>query len=134
LHRQSPIAFHHDVEATLPNGFKISMEKISSNAFTKLFMSENLSPSILLQQLQMTDEMFDIEDHLEDIISYINSNEGFPIVGWYKRGVINDMSLVAARGNGSNANNESGIQVDKGDVNFHLTMIMPTDREEFSET
>lgn len=128
LHRRSSIAFQHDIEATLPNGFKISMEKFSSNAFTKLFMSENLSPSILLQRLQMTDEMFDIEDHLEDIIAHINNNEGFTIVGWYKRGVINDKSLVAARGNGSNANNDSGIQVDNGDVNFHITTIMPTDR------
>jgi hypothetical protein len=34
LHRRSSIAFQHDIEATLPNGFKISMEKFSSNALT----------------------------------------------------------------------------------------------------
>ena len=56
-------------------------------------------------------------------IEFINENGGFTVVGWYKRGVINDKSLLASRkpngtvgeNGGNNNNNEEDVHVDAGD-------------------
>ena len=53
-HRRSNIAFQHDIEVSFDNGNCISMDVFSSTQFSKLYLSENVPPSILLQQLQMT--------------------------------------------------------------------------------
>ena len=34
---------------------------------------------------------------MEDCIDLINNNVGLPVVGWYKRGLINGKSLIYAR-------------------------------------
>ena len=34
---------------------------------------------------------------LEKCIQFINDNGGFTVVGWYKRGVINDKNLIPSQ-------------------------------------
>ena len=132
-HRRSNIAFQHDIEVSFDNGDSISMDAFSSTQFSKLYLSENLSPSILLQQLQMTTEMFDIEDTMQDVIRFIHNQIGkFTVIGWYKRGVISDRSMLAESNTNNTAsyvnNNIVTNQVDNGDLNFHITQIFPTDQ------
>ena len=132
-HRRSNIAFQHDIEVSFDNGDSISMDAFSSTQFSKLYLSENLSPSILLQQLQMTTEMFDIEDTMQDVIRFIHNQIGkFTVIGWYKRGVISDRSMLSESNTNNTAsyanNNIVTNQVDNGDLNFHITQIFPTDQ------
>ena len=131
-HRRSNIAIQHDIEVSFDNGNRISMDAFSSTQFSKLYLSENLPPSILLQQLQMTTEMFEIEDKMQNVINFIHNQIGkFTVIGWYKRGVISDRSMLSD----SNTNNTSSYgnnniltnQVDNGDLSFHITQIFPTD-------
>ena len=60
------------------------MAGFSSIKFSKLYLSANFSPNTLLQQVQFTDEFFEIMDRIEDVVDYIHDNGGFTIVGWYK--------------------------------------------------
>ena len=62
---------------------------------------------------------------MEECVDLINNNRGFTVVGWYKRGVINDKSLIAAcnidsaGSSGGNPNfnsTEVGVQVDSGEI------------------
>ena len=80
----------------------------------------------------MTTEMFEIEDKMQDVINFIHNQIGkFTVIGWYKRGVISDRSMLSDS-NTNNAssygnNNISTNQVDNGDLNFHITQNFPTD-------
>jgi len=128
-HRRSSIAIQHDVELFGADNLNLTMENFSSNKFSKLYLSSNLSPNILLQQMQYTEEFFDLLDRIDRVMDFIRDNGGFTIIGWYKRGLINDRSLVSnANTNNNHGNNGADtVQVDNGDVHFHIIEILPTD-------
>ena len=50
-------------------------------------------------------------ESIKECISYVNINGGFTIVGWYKRGVINNKTLVAGAGNTSHHKNDDNVQI-----------------------
>ena len=131
-HRRSNIGFQHDVTSILNNGHTITMAGFSSAKFSKLYLSTNISPNTNLQQLQFTKEFFEIMQQMGEVVDYVHENGGFTIIGWYKRGVINDRSLVSqnnmSTGNMSSNNNESH-EVDNGEANFHVTQIFPTNKD-----
>jgi hypothetical protein len=136
-HRRSSIAFQHDVTFSTEfqgNQKDVVMHGFSSNKFSKLYLSTNLSPSTLIEQVLYTDEFFQLLDKLEQVLSLIHMNGGFTVAGWYKRGMINDKTLVSqsipvSTMNNNNNNNNESVQVDNGDVNIHITQIVPTNRD-----
>ena len=50
------------------------------------------------------------------MIDHVNSSDGYTIIGWYKRGNINDQSN----------NNDSDDRVESGDIGYHLVSISYT--------
>eukprot|EP00957_Ditylum_brightwellii_P047517 3608547-Ditylum_brightwellii.AAC.1 len=64
----------------------------------------------------MTDRYFELLDHINQVVQFINQNGGWTVVGWYKRGVINNRGLVSSSGTASeninNNNNGEDIRVD----------------------
>eukprot|EP00957_Ditylum_brightwellii_P031858 2415802-Ditylum_brightwellii.AAC.1 len=44
--------------------------------------------------LDLTDELFELDDAVTKVIEYINENEGFTVIGWYKRGNIEDCTTL----------------------------------------
>ena len=90
----------------------------------------------------MTDEFFDLLDAIENVISHINDNGGFTVVGWYRRGTINDRTLVESRSsnnttNGRSNNNTStneDIQVVAGEMTYHVVELYPTNRSLMDKT
>lgn len=75
--------------------------------------------------LDYTDAYFKLEKCIQAIIEFINLNGGFTVIGWYKRGEINDVS-----------NEDSQNEVESSEVGYHIVHIQPTvraviDLEEF---
>ena len=61
------------------------------NTFTKC----NLSMDIRASRLKSgNDDYDDIVDYLEEIVDLVNSEGGWTVYGWGKRGFINDVSLL----------------------------------------
>ena len=60
-----------------------------------------------------------------EVINHINVNDGWTVVGWYRRGMINDRSLVTGQHPNDNDNDN---QVDAGDAHYHVVSLIPTDR------
>ena len=79
-------------------------------------------------------------EDIDAFINFINSHGGFKVIGWYKRGIINDQSPIVTskinyRGNiNGNANNtnidifNNDMQVDYGDISYHFVHIPPINR------
>ena len=68
---------------------------------------------------------------IAQVISYININGGFSVIGWYKWGVINDRSVITVNSNGNQNNsnrnrNNLDIQVDNEEIHFYPCSIQLT--------
>ena len=78
-------------------------------------------------------------ESMERCIELINNNGGFTVVGWYKRGVINDKSMITTNANANTSNNPSlnnndDVQIDSGDISYHIVHISPTDKNFLEST
>ena len=84
--------------------------------------------------LQIDKSSINMLTAFEHCIELINDNCGFTVVGWYNRGFLDDKSLIASQKihnyNGRNAAakynaNEQDIQVDSGEISYHIVSINP---------
>ena len=88
--------------------------------------------------LQLTDASMKLFEALDTWITLINNNSGFEIFIWYKRGCINDESIIdskrlntgASRNTNTNYNNnEEDFQVDLCNVSYYIVHITPINRD-----
>ena len=82
--------------------------------------------------LQLTESLMLMFTAREECVHLINSNIGFTVFGWYKRGVNNYKSLISARNinnSGSSGGNKQfnsikdDVQVDSGEIRYHIVSI-----------
>ena len=73
---------------------------------------------------------------IDSCISLVIINGGFNIIGCYKRVIINNESLFSAQLNKNggdinvnNASNGKKIQVDAGDISYHIMQNLPSNHE-----
>ena len=137
-HRRSSITIQHDIvlsslESRLEN--PVTMNLFSSNKFTSLYLSEPLSANVPQTQHDMaSEEYFNVMECMENAVNFINNNEGFTTLGWYKNGTINDKTLISnhATNGTSNGVQNAGInqqnQVNPSEVNYRIIEPMPTNR------
>jgi hypothetical protein len=137
LQNHANVTFEHTISIVL-GMLKIGLDTFSSTKFSLLYMKERLPPSIRISALRMTDQFFDLYDTMERVINFINANGGFTAIGWYRRGVINDRKMVENNANkdanGRQMNRANGgmneeIQVDAGNISYHVAELLPTNRE-----
>ena len=70
------------------------MNDFSSTKFSQIYLSNRIPADTRESSLQFTDAFFTLESTVDQVIDFINENGGFTVFGWYKRGIINDTSLV----------------------------------------
>ena len=42
----------------------------------------------------MTEDYFNLLNHIDQVVDFINDNGEFTITEWYKRGIINNIPLI----------------------------------------
>ena len=100
------------------------MDDFSSSKFTSLYLTDVLSPNVGLQSVQiLTEAYFNISTSIDACVEVINENGGFTVIGWYKKGMINDKTLLG-HGTGS-----EDIQVQNSEINYHIVEILPTNTD-----
>ena len=123
------LAIQHSISVTTFQGDK-TMKEFSSLKFSKLYLNGVIPGSCKLYHLQVTAAFFAMCECMKNCIDLINENGGFTIVGWYKRGVISDKSLISQDKNTIGYNTtESDSQIDSGDICYHIVQIIPSNRE-----
>lgn len=119
--RLSNIAMIHTILVTSEHHNPIfCMEDFSSVQSTRLFLSPTgLFPlTTRINSFESIRTMSTVEDSIDNVVNYINKHDGFTIVGWYKRGEINDQG-------GNQGDNEE--KVEAGEIGFHVVLLKPTD-------
>ena len=66
-----------------------------------------ISSQVYISALDLTDEFFNLEDAFENIIWFMNKNSGLAVTSWYKRGNVNDRTIIHQ----NNKNNDAKILV-----------------------
>ena len=107
------------------------MKEFSSLKFSKLYLNGDITGSCKLYHLQLTDAYMAMLESMQDYIQLINDNDGFNVVGWYKRGIINDKSLISQDTNtvGYSNTTDTESQIDSGDISSHIVQIIPSNRD-----
>ena len=128
IQQRSNLAINHSISVYESPENIIKMENFSSTAFSKLYLSSNIPVSTRKSAFNHTDLYFDMLMSIDQVVDYINDHGGFTVVGWYKRGVINDKTLVNGNATNGSSNNNNGedTKVDKGEINYHVISLRPT--------
>ena len=120
--RLSNIALSHSISVSSEIGDHIfRMEEFSSVQFTRMFLSPTglFTPTTRINSFENIRKMSELEDHIDQIVEHVNGHGGFSVIGWYKRGEINDQG-----GTGNAENNDD--RVEAGDISFHIVSIRPS--------
>lgn len=99
------------------------MMDFSSKQFIHLCTNGSIPIDVRSSQLQATNAAFEMEDAIIKTVEYINNNGGWTIIGWYKRGIINDQSMIGMTEDGEQQ------KVDSGTVHFHIVSLLPSNRD-----
>ena len=70
------------------------IEKFSSNRFSMFYQSNPFPSSVQTSALQMTEEYFNFVNSIEEVVSIVKNQGGWDVIGWYKRGLIDDKSIT----------------------------------------
>ena len=85
-----------------------------------IFQDKSFPQTVPVTALEYTDDIYNIEDAIENNVDFINDHGGFTVAVWYSRRQINDKSLIGM----ATKSNEG--QVDDGRMNYHIIQILPT--------
>ena len=119
----SSIVFQHSVFFSVGND-RIYHSNFSSNKFSSFYLSRRLPGSTPVSTLRVTKDFWDIEDCIKNVLDLVNRNGGWTVVGWYKRGVITDKSLLEVP-----LSNAVSTQVAAGQINYHIVQMIPTNKK-----
>lgn len=113
--RVGNITLVHQVTVSSDGRVLLNMDDFSSTRFSKLYLKESFSSTVRFNMLDFTPTFFNLQSCIDDVIGYINDNGGFTVLGWYKRGEINDIS-----------NEETQNQVESSEIGYHIVSLYPT--------
>ena len=81
----------HEIVVTDMNGNTIfEAVDFSSLKFTDLYMKNALSRNIPANFFDDYEKIIELDNAVQRIVTFINNNNGFVVIGWYKRGEIED--------------------------------------------
>ena len=69
------------------------MDEYSSMKFSLLYLTEYFPHTTKRNIFDGTEELDDLYKCIDEVMKFYNENGGFTIIGWYKRGEINDTSM-----------------------------------------
>ena len=121
----SSIVFQHSVFFSVGND-RIYHSNFSSTKFSSFYLSRRLPGSTPVSALRATKDFWDIEDCISKVVDLVNTNGGWTVIGWYKRGVITDKSLLEVP-----LSNVVSTQVAAGQINYHIVQMLPTNNNFF---
>ena len=106
----------------------IQHHDFASNKFSLFYFKQRLPSTVTVNALTMSQEYFDIEDAIGKVVELVNDNGGWTVIGWYKRGVITDKSLLEVP-----PSNVVSSEVTAGQINYHIIQLLPSKKSFMDE-
>ena len=114
--RNSSIVLKFDMQASY-NEKCLDITDFSSVKFQEIFISGAIPVSCGVETFGVTTENYnELFDCVEEIIDFVNDNGGWTLLGWSKRGHINDDS----------AESSDREKIESAEVTHHVVRIYPT--------
>ena len=89
-----------------------TVDDFSSDKFSSIYLTGELH--CRLHESRITDDVLDdITEACDKVLESINFDQGFLVMGWYRKGTIKDKGDVSVK----------DAKVAAGKVNYHVTMI-----------
>ena len=115
----SKLSIVQTIEFKDPESSKVfKVEDFSSLKFSLLYLSQYFPKSVQRSSFDPLSPNHDkLYDCIDEIVDYYNHNGGFTVIGWYKRGEINDIIQEE---------NTKSDKVTASTINYHVTSIYPS--------
>jgi hypothetical protein len=97
---------------------KFYASDFTSRKFTDAVTKSGIPLGTNMSNLEIKGADVDMAFNLEDLIDKVNSNGGFSVLGWVRRGMIKDQSMKGEAGK-----NEVDVMVQSGTLAYHLTHV-----------
>ena len=114
-HKLSHLALTYEMEV-LQGDNSLFETAFTSTKFSRIFFDDYFPSN--LEWLQLEGKLNSNFERLKDIVEYYNENGGFTVIGWYRKGEIQD----------------DGTTTTSSEINFHVIKIIPTNPEVISPT
>ena len=95
----------------------VVMDDFSSLKFSLLYMTEYFPHTTKRIIFDGTDELDELYECIDKVLSFYNGNGGFTVIGWYKRGEINDTSI---------SEEKQPEKISSSILGYHFVSIYPT--------
>ena len=109
-----------------------TLKNFPEPCFSLLFQTGVFSAEISKEAVDMTPLFDELDDSIQKGVEHINNNGGFTVVGWYKRGQIQDRTVIIQNTNDQNSRygavNNPNTQVDNSKIKFHPCVIRTTEK------
>ena len=124
----------HYIQVDVTAKEQLTTESFTSLKFNALFLSGEVPFSSSINRLQDTNTFSDMVGAMEKCLNHINTNEGFTVYGWYKRGEISDKTMVEAVNLGTMVGNEKRVELnnnktDSSEISYHIVHIKPSHQD-----
>ena len=123
----SSLAVVHNIEIIpCDEGGRFQMKEFSSIKFSLLYLKEYFPKSTKRISFDVTQNEDDLYESMDNVVEFYNSNGGFTVLGWYKRGEVNDL----------NRNEENNEKISSSTISHHVTSVYPSNfiREHATQT
>ena len=113
----SNLAIVHSLKVKFPVFDEVlGIENFSSMKFSYLYLNEYFPQSTKRISFDGTENLDDLYDCIDNVMDFYNNQGGFTVIGWYKRGEINDTSK-----------SEDNVEkVSSSILGHHIVSVYPT--------
>ena len=88
------LVLQFDLEVTTDTGKTFLVKKFSSHKFTQYFIRKPFESHTTFNTFDASDAFVKMCDSIFQIFNYANARDKFTVIGWSKRGEINDQSAI----------------------------------------
>jgi len=126
------IAMHRIVIKSSDLMEDMKIDEFSSLKFSNLYQTKPFPASLKKSNMAFSAKFNQLKKSIKKNMKLINQNGGFTVIGWYKRGVIMDKTILQYYDNASpevkRYLDREEAEVDSGKLTFHPVSIQPTDK------
>ena len=112
--RHAKLTLNFTLKIELRNGITLQVDDFTSHRFSQFFLKSPFQSTTSFNEWDHTDKYIKLVQSVTALLNFVNVNGQWTVIGWSKRGEINDQSVLG-----------EDQKVQSTDVKHHITTIFP---------